>query len=153
MCNTFYNQLRLDVQSMRWLRLVGSWKLSVSFAKENSKKDDILQCVVDDHLQHILQPTTSRRTVCLVATISRVLKITCLFCKRALQKRRYSAKETNNFKEPSNRNHPIIVCNTLSNSLQTIVCRLQHLLQCVVDDHLQHTTKCVSTYSLWGGFG
>ena len=35
-------------------------------------------------------------------------KITGLFCKRALQKRRYSAKETYNFKEPTNRSHPII---------------------------------------------
>jgi len=30
-----------------------------------------------------------------------------LFCKRALEKRRYSAKETNNVKKPSNRSHPI----------------------------------------------
>jgi len=42
-----------------------------------------------------------------VATISRLLKIICLFCKRALQKRLYSAKETYNFKEPTNRSHPI----------------------------------------------
>ena len=31
-----------------------------------------------------------------------------LLCKRALQKRRYSAKETYNFKEPTNRSHPIM---------------------------------------------
>jgi len=42
-----------------------------------------------------------------VATISRLLKIIGLFCKRALWKRRYSAKETYNFKEPTNRSHPI----------------------------------------------
>ena len=30
-----------------------------------------------------------------------------IFCKRALQKRRYSAKETYNLKEPTNRSHPI----------------------------------------------
>jgi len=42
-----------------------------------------------------------------VATISRLLKITGLFCKRALSKRLYSAKETYNFKEPTNRSHPI----------------------------------------------
>jgi len=42
-----------------------------------------------------------------VATISRLLKIIGLFCKRALQKRQYSAKETYNFKEPTNRSHPI----------------------------------------------
>jgi len=38
--------------------------------------------------------------------ISRLLKITCLFCKRALYKRLYSAKETYDFKEPTNRIHP-----------------------------------------------
>jgi len=42
-----------------------------------------------------------------VATISRLLKFIGLFCKRALWKRRYSAKETYNFKEPTNRSHPI----------------------------------------------
>jgi len=44
-----------------------------------------------------------------VATISRLIKITGLFCKRALQKRLYSAKETYNFQEPTNRSHPIQV--------------------------------------------
>jgi len=44
-----------------------------------------------------------------VATISRLLKITGLFCKRALSKRRYSPKEIYNFKEPTNRSHPIVV--------------------------------------------
>ena len=41
-----------------------------------------------------------------VATISRLLKIIVLFCKRAPQKRLHSAKETYNFKEPTNRSHP-----------------------------------------------
>ena len=36
-----------------------------------------------------------------VATISRLLNIIGLFCKRALLKRRYSAKETYNLKEPA----------------------------------------------------
>jgi len=42
-----------------------------------------------------------------VATISRFLTITGLFCKRAIQKRRYSAKETYGFKEPTDCSHPI----------------------------------------------
>jgi len=42
-----------------------------------------------------------------VATISRLLTITGLFCKRALYMRLYSAKETYIFKEPTNRSHPI----------------------------------------------
>jgi len=42
-----------------------------------------------------------------VATISRLLQITGLFCKRALWNRLYSVKDTSNFKEPTNRSHPI----------------------------------------------
>jgi len=42
-----------------------------------------------------------------VATISRLLKIIGLFCKRALWKRRYSSKETYIFKESTNRSQPI----------------------------------------------
>ena len=42
-----------------------------------------------------------------VATISRLLKSIGLFCKRALQKRPIFSKETYNFKEPTNRSHPI----------------------------------------------
>jgi len=47
-----------------------------------------------------------------LTTTSRLLKIICLFCKRALWTRWYSAKETCNFKEPTNRSHPI--CSTWS---------------------------------------
>jgi len=43
-----------------------------------------------------------------MATCTRLLKITGLFCKRTLWKRRYSAKETYNFKEPTDRSHPIV---------------------------------------------
>jgi len=42
-----------------------------------------------------------------VATISRLLKIIGLFCKRALYKWLYSAKEACNFKEPTIRSWPI----------------------------------------------
>jgi len=42
-----------------------------------------------------------------VATIRRLFKIIGLFCKRALYKRLDSAKETRNFKEPTNCSHPI----------------------------------------------
>jgi len=45
-----------------------------------------------------------------VAATSRLLKIIGLFCKRDLEKRRYSAKETYNFKEPTNRSPPIVPC-------------------------------------------
>jgi len=42
-----------------------------------------------------------------VVTMSRRFKIIGLFCKRVLQKRRYSAEETYNFKAPTNRSHNI----------------------------------------------
>ena len=42
-----------------------------------------------------------------VATISRLLKILGLFCKRAPWKRLWSATETYNFKESTKRDHPI----------------------------------------------
>ena len=42
-----------------------------------------------------------------VPTISRLLKMIGLFYKRDLQKRRYSAKETYHYKEPTNRSHHI----------------------------------------------
>jgi len=44
-----------------------------------------------------------------VATKHRLLKIIGLFCKKALLNRRYSAKETYDLKEPTNRSHPIPV--------------------------------------------
>ena len=44
-----------------------------------------------------------------VATISRLLKITGLFCKKDLQKRQYFAKETYDLKEVTKLRHPICV--------------------------------------------
>jgi len=44
-----------------------------------------------------------------VATISRLLKMIGLFCKRALQKRLYSARETYDFEEPTNCSHSISI--------------------------------------------
>ena len=44
-----------------------------------------------------------------VVSISRLLNIVGLFSKRALWKRRYSAKETYNCREPTNRSHPIFL--------------------------------------------
>ena len=58
-----------------------------------------------------------------VASVTRINWIIGLFCKRALEKRRYSAKETCNLIDPTDRSHPYLlrtlwfVCsNVLSNS-------------------------------------
>ena len=49
-----------------------------------------------------------RSVICYgVAIISRLLKISGLFCERALKKRLYSAKETYRFKQPINCSHHI----------------------------------------------
>jgi len=45
-----------------------------------------------------------------VASVKRIDKIIGLFCKRALYKRRYSAKETYNFIDPTDCSHPIADC-------------------------------------------
>jgi len=42
-----------------------------------------------------------------VALASRIDKIIGLFCKRALLKRRYSAKDTYDFIDPTDHSHPI----------------------------------------------
>ena len=57
---------------------------------------------------HYTSPASLSRVISYeVATISRLPKNTRLFCKRALQKRLYSAKETYTFKEATNHSHPI----------------------------------------------
>jgi len=64
-----------------------------------------------------------------VATISRLFEITDLCCKRALLKRLYSAKETYNFKEPTDRSHPIP--RTKARALSHLSVSCGHVLQCV----------------------
>jgi len=71
-----------------------------------------------------------------VATISRLLKIIGLFGKRAQLKRLYSAKETYNFKEPTNRSHLMSTINyCYHDSLIGVVQR-----ECVGEG------KCVAVY-------
>ena len=48
-----------------------------------------------------------------MALVSRIDTFIGLFCKRALQKRYYSAKETYDFIDPTNRSHPIGLKTTL----------------------------------------
>jgi len=74
----------------------------------------VLQCIAVIHIWSLFCILTYG-----VATISRLLKIIGLFCKRAQWKRLYSAKETNTFKEPTNRSHPICIHSTV---LRVAVC-------------------------------
>jgi len=59
-----------------------------------------------DHVTHVCDESHLTSGV---ASVSRINKIIGLFCKRALQKRRYSAKETYDFIDPTDRSHPICV--------------------------------------------
>jgi len=72
-----------------------------------------------------------------VASISRLLKIIRLFCKRDLQKRLYSAEETYNFKEPTNRSHPIRKRRILSTSDTTYFIDSIYIVR---DSHIQSVT-------------
>jgi len=69
-----------------------------------------------------------------VATSCRLVEIIRLFCKKTLQKRLYSAEETYNFKQPTNRSHPIskvpdLQSGSLSNGHVAVCCSV---LQCGV---------------------
>jgi len=62
-----------------------------------------------------------------VALVSRIDKMIGLFCKRALQKRRYSAKVTYNLIDPTDRSHPIVTShNALLLWLSSPYCSLSH---------------------------
>jgi len=56
----------------------------------------------------LLQKNVPHRIEYGVATISWLLTIVGLFCKRALYTRLYSVQKTSNLKEPTNRSHPIV---------------------------------------------
>jgi len=88
---------------MRWLQVVGSLKSQVSFAKESYKRDDILQ-KRPMNLRSLLIVATLYG----VATSSRLLEMIGLVCRISSLLQGSFAKETNNFKEPTNRSHPIL---------------------------------------------
>ena len=90
-----------------------------------------------------------------VATISRLLKIMGLICKRTLYKRRYSAKEAYNFKEPANRRHPIHIFTAWNVRCAThiviYVTRICTHLQCMCNTYMHlysvecaNMTRCVA---------
>jgi len=126
------------IHDMGWLRLVGFLKLWGSFAKEPYQRDCILQKrpIILRSLLIVATPYLSYQLFHIQLTswyISRPLKIIGLFCKRALSKRLYSAKETYNFKEASSwsMSYEFIhlqlqVVWTHSITVQTAVCELIH---------------------------
>jgi len=85
---------------MGWLHVAGSSKLQVSFAKEPYERDGILQ-----------KRPIILRGLLIVATpyehISADIWLIGLFCRISSLFKGSFAKETYNFKEPTNRSHPI----------------------------------------------
>jgi len=57
-----------------------------------------------------------------VALVSRIDTIIGLFCKRALQKRQYSAKETCNFIDPTDCSHPIVMAAVMAVVMVYMIC-------------------------------
>jgi len=98
---------------LEWLQLVGSLKLQVCFAEYRlfyrallQKRPIILRSLlIVATPQQDLPTQKKKRSRCglayRVASVSRIDKMINLFCKRALSKRRYSAKETYKFIVPS----------------------------------------------------
>jgi len=56
-----------------------------------------------------------------VALVSRIDKIIGLLCKRALEMRQYSAKETYNLKEPTNCSHSILHTTTIELTFENFI--------------------------------
>ena len=109
---------------MGWLRLVGSFKLYVCFAEYRL----FYICI------YIYICSYGHNLICLygLATISRLLKIIGLFCKISSLLQGSFAKETYNFKEPTNRSHPISVSMVIYTPLcMYIVCACVCVSVCV----------------------
>ena len=107
----------LNILPMGCLRLVGSLKSYISFAKEPYKRDDILQkrliilrslLIVATPYPVFLDFTVNIQPIPYRLYMV-VMPIIGLFCKRALQKRPIFSKETYIFKEPTNRSHPVVM--------------------------------------------
>jgi len=99
---TLKHKMITQVSTRGWLRLAGSLKSFVSFAEYCLFYRVLLQ-----KRPMILRSLLIEATRYGVATVSRIDKFKGLFCKRALLKRRYSAKETHNFVDPTDRGHSI----------------------------------------------
>jgi len=85
-----------------------------------------------------------------LATCSRLPKILGLFCKRALWKKRYSAKETYNFEEPTTCSHPICVywlrvCMSIYLCTHICVCICIHTKRDTKSAHMC-VCRCIHTH-------
>ena len=126
---------RRSVQDMGWLRPVGSLKWQVSIAKEPSKRD-LCSAYSAKETYNFKEPTIRSHPIPqthaafsdLSASLAAMgwlrlvgsLKLQVSFAKEPYKKELYSAKETYNFKEPTNRSNPIAPCPLLHCFLSNI---------------------------------
>ena len=81
-----------------------AWRFSFAYnARTHFAWHDSFLCA----MTHLSGSFSKKPNTYGVATLSRIDKMIGLFCKRALYKRRYSAKETCHFIDPTDRSHPI----------------------------------------------
>jgi len=125
-CNYFTSKCRLyfpprmtHMTTMGWLKFVGSIKLQVSFAKEPYKRDsysakETYNCKESTNRSHpiLLRMTSTTGWLRLVGS----WKLQVSFAKGPSKTAFYSAKETYNFKESTNRSHPILTRMTSTTS-------------------------------------
>ena len=99
----------------------------------------IYVCVYDicDYIMYVITITYG------VATVSRIDKIIGLFCKRALLKRRNSAKETYDFKGPTHRSHPMCVIMHRPFIRARIYYMSAYIIYLCVYDICDHDCTCV----------
>ena len=100
------------------------------------------------HLQYAVATISRLLKINGIATISRLLKIIGLFCKISSLLQGSFAKETYNFKEPTNRSHPIVGIP----SSQAIACHIRDMTQrCGVTPFVWATWLNSYVYSLGVG--
>ena len=73
------------------------------------------------NMMYYIHTHNTSHAIC-VNMASVVDQIISLFCKRALQKRRYSAKETCNFVDATDRSHAICVTGDVKSCVMGMVC-------------------------------
>ena len=98
-----FTDFRVCVRNLRHVH--GGSSTGLALTKHFFGEICILGIVLFPNRRHFFQLGLDRCTC--VASISRLLKMIGLYCKRALQKRPIFSKETYNFKEPTNRSRPI----------------------------------------------
>ena len=117
-----------------WRGVIGCLNLHVIFRKRATNYRAVLRETTYEDQAHYDSTPPCTYSLCKhaygVAIMSRLPGIIGLFCKRTLRKRLYSAKETYNLKEPTNRSHPIF--------------QLRYATHCTT---LQHTaTYCIALH-------